>query len=79
MCKLCWPPKADDEDSESGEASSAHTEDGEEPWLDATWEGWGSGLGPPAEGAVEPTIPQIDAATGIDFNQSLYEFIRERM
>ena len=26
VCKLCWPPKADDEDSESGEASSAHTE-----------------------------------------------------
>ena len=28
VCKLCWPPKADDEDSESGDASSAHTGDG---------------------------------------------------
>ena len=79
VCKLCWPPKADDGDSESGEASSAHTGDSEEPWLDATWEGWVSGLGPPAEGAGEPTIRQIDAATGIDFNRSLYDFIRERM
>ena len=26
---------ADDEDSESGEASSAHTGDGEEPWYEA--------------------------------------------
>ena len=79
MCKLCWPPKADDGDSESGEASSAHTGDGEEPWFEATWEGWGSGFGRPAEGAGEPTIPQIDTATGIDLNQSLYDFIRERM
>ena len=78
-CKLCWPPKADDGDSESGEASSAHTGDGEEPWFEATWEGWGSGFGPSAEGAGEPTIPQIDTATGIDFNQSLNDFIRERM
>ena len=72
VCKLRWPPKPDDGDSESGEASSAHTGDGEEPWLDATWEGWGSGLDPRQS-------TQIDAATGIDFNQSLYDFIRERM
>ena len=36
VCKLCWPPKADDGDSESGEASSAHTGDDEEPWFEAT-------------------------------------------
>ena len=75
VCKLCWPPKADDEDSESGEASSADTGDGEEPWYEATWEGWGSGF----DGADELAVPQIDAATGLDFNQSLYDFIRERM
>ena len=46
VCKLCWPPKADDDDSESGEASLAHTGDGEEPWYEATWEGRGSASGP---------------------------------
>ena len=38
VCKLCWPPKPGDDDSESGEASSAHTGDtgdGEEPWYEA--------------------------------------------
>ena len=79
VCKLCWPPKADDEDSESGEASSAHTGDGEEPWYEATWEDRGSGFGPYADGAGEPSVPQIDTATGLDFNQSLYDFIRDRM
>ena len=54
VCKLCWPPKADDKDS-------------------------GSGFGPHADGAGEPSVPQIDAATGLDFNQSLYDFIRDRM
>ena len=46
VCKPCWPPKADDEDSESGEASPGHMGDGEEPWYDAMW-GWGgSGFDP---------------------------------
>ena len=75
VCKLCWPPKMDDEDSESGEASSAHTGDGEEPWYEATW----GGFGPHAAGVVEPEAPQIDAATGLNLNQTLYDFIRERM
>ena len=52
-------------------------------WDEATWEGWGSGFGfftwMDVDGADVPTVPQIDAATGLDFNQSLYEFIRERM
>ena len=34
----CWMGRKRD-------LSSAHTTEGEEPWLDATWEGWGSGLG----------------------------------
>ena len=51
----------DDEDSESGEASSAHTGDGEEPWYEATWEGWGSGFGRYVDGAGEPAVPQINA------------------
>ena len=79
VCKLCWPPKAGNEDSESGEASSAHTGDGEEPWYEATWEKWGSGFGPHLDGADVPAARQIDAATGLNFNQSLYHFIRERM
>ena len=66
VCKLCWPPKADDEDSESGEASSAHTRDGEEPWYDDTWDWGGTGFGPHVDGAV-------------DLGQTLYDFIRERM
>ena len=58
---------------------SAHTGDGEEPWYEATWEGCGSGFGPHVDGVDVPTVSQIDAATGLDFNQSLYDFIRERM
>ena len=72
------PPMDKDEDSESGEASSAHTGDGEEPWYEATWEGWDRASGP-VDGADVPAVPQIDAATRLDFNQSLYDFIRERM
>ena len=77
--QVCWPPKADDGDSESGEASSAHTGDGEEPWFEATWEGGVRALGPRRRGQSSRRYPQIDTATGIDFNQSLYDFIQERM
>ena len=44
---------------------TAHTADGEEPWYEATWEGWGSGFGPHVDGANVPEVPQTDAATGL--------------
>ena len=76
VCKLCWPPKAGDDDSESGEASSAHTGDGEEPWYEGTWSwevapwGWGRRTrGSPDRSGY-----------GAKFeSKTLYDFIRERM
>ena len=65
VCKLCWPPKAGDDDSESGEASSAHTGDGEEPWYEAAWSWDGPGFRSREVGAGEPEAPQIDPATGL--------------
>ena len=53
VCKLCWPPKAGDDDSESGEASSTRC-------YVATWSWGGSGFGPHGDGVVEPETPQID-------------------
>ena len=72
-------PKASDDDSESGEASSAHAGDGEEPWYEATWSLEGSGFGLQRDGAGEPEASQIDPATGLNLNTTLYDFIRERM
>ena len=66
VCKLYWPPKAGDDDSESGEASSARTGDGEEPWYDATWSWGGSGFGPHWDGAIKLASPEIEPTTGLE-------------
>ena len=60
-------------------AKPRRTGGGEEPWYEATWSWEGSGFGPHKKGAGEPEAPQIDLAMGLNVNQTLYDFIRERM
>ena len=75
VCKLCWPPKADDEDSESGEASSAHTTDSEEI---RCYMGFGEGLGGLGLGPTWMGQPSlrfrrwIRLGTGLDSNARVH-------
>ena len=78
VCKLCWPPKAGDDDSESGEASSAHTETARSLGTKLRGVG-GVGFGPREDGAGEPEAPWIGPAKRLNLNQTLYDFIHKRM
>ena len=79
VCKLCWPPKAGDNDSESGEASSAHTETARSLGTKLRGVGKGRVLGPQKLGQSNPRLPRYIRLTGLNLNQTLHDFIRTRM
>ena len=78
VCKLCWPPKADNEDSEPARPRRP---------IQETARSLGTKLrGRIGDRALAPRRwgrravgTQTDTVAGLDFNQSLYDFIRDRM